>query len=175
MAIAAAERFGVTRESVATRDAAGAGAGAARRELRRQIGRLEAQLAGHVRDLSGEAPVSGGTAVGTILGVEELELTRDRLVAQLSEAQRAASERAEAEAAARVHRVAMYRDPRAHRWERITAAQAGEAGCVEYRVVPRYGPLGLLLGWWRVKVSGGCPLAAPREAARTQQRCGPSR
>jgi len=172
LSVAVAERFGAAPESRAARERVGSDA--VRRELRRQIGRLEAQLAGHVRDLPGEAPVAAPVEA-RIAGVEELERTRDRLVARISEAKRAAADRAGAQARARARRVAMYRDPRAHRWERVSAEQAGEAGCVEYRVVPRYGPVGLLLNWWRVKVSSGCPLAAPREAAPAQQRCGPSR
>ena len=172
LAVAVAERFGTAPGSGVAREAVGADA--MRRELRRQIGRLEAQLAEHVRDLPGETP-AGGRGEARILGVEDLEQTRDRLVARLSDAKRVAAERAESQARARTRRVALYRDPHAHKWERVSAEQAGEAGCVEYRVVPRYGPLGLLLNWWRVKVSSGCPLAAPREAAPVQQRCGPGR
>ncbi len=29
-----------------------------------------------------------------------------------------------------------------------------------WHVRPRYGLLGMLMGWWRVKISSGCPLAA---------------
>ena len=70
---------------------------AVRRELRRQIGRLEAELASYVRDLPGDLPTARHTAEAHVAGVEELEQTRDTLIAQLSEAQRAAEERARRE------------------------------------------------------------------------------
>ena len=51
----------------------------------------------------------------------------------------------------------MLENPSAHSWEVVTNADLGEPGCTEWRVVPRYGPFGAILGWWRVKVSSGCP------------------
>jgi DNA-binding transcriptional regulator YhcF (GntR family) len=72
-----------------------------RRELRRQIARLEAQLAAHARDLRDDLPTAPRRAVAHVAGVEELEQTRDTLIAQLSEAQRAAEERVRNEAEAR--------------------------------------------------------------------------
>jgi GntR family transcriptional regulator len=65
-----------------------------RHELRRQIGRLEAELASYTRDLPGGMPTAPRRAVAHVAGVEELEQTRDTLIAQLSEAQKAAEERA---------------------------------------------------------------------------------
>ena len=38
----------------------------------------------------------------------------------------------------------------------------GVPGCGEYRVVPRLGLIGMLAGWWHVKISSGCPLARGR-------------
>ena len=61
-----------------------------RHELRRQIARLEAELAAYPRDL----PTAPRRASAHVAGVEELEQTRDTLIAQLSEAQRAAERRA---------------------------------------------------------------------------------
>ena len=72
-----------------------------RRELRRQIARLEAQLAAHARDLRDDLPTAPRRAVAHLAGVEELEQTRDTLIAQLSEVQRAAEERGRHEAEAR--------------------------------------------------------------------------
>jgi hypothetical protein len=51
----------------------------------------------------------------------------------------------------------MVADPSAHRWEVVSAAETGEEGCAEWQVGSRLGPLGALMSWWRVKVSGGCP------------------
>jgi GntR family transcriptional regulator len=65
-----------------------------RHELRRQIGRLEAELASYMRDLPSGMPTAPPRAVAHVAGVEELEKTRDTLIAQLSEAQRAAEQRA---------------------------------------------------------------------------------
>lgn len=71
-----------------------------RQELRRQIARLEAELATYVRDLP-ELYTASPRAKAHVAGVEELEETRDTLIAKLSEAQQAAAERARAEGKAR--------------------------------------------------------------------------
>ena len=42
---------------------------------------------------------------------------------------------------------------------RISRADVGEPGCGHWHSRPRLGPLGMLMGWWRVKVSSGCPLS----------------
>jgi GntR family transcriptional regulator len=65
-----------------------------RRELRRQIARLEAELASYPHDLPRDLPTAPRRASAHVAGVEELEQTRDTLIAQLSEAQRAAEQRA---------------------------------------------------------------------------------
>lgn len=72
-----------------------------RRELRRQIARLEAELGAYTRHLSAELPTAPRRAVAHVAGVQELEQTRDTLIAQLSEAQRAAEERVREEVRAR--------------------------------------------------------------------------
>jgi phospholipid/cholesterol/gamma-HCH transport system permease protein len=137
-----------------------------RRELRRQIGRLEAALAGHPPDLSQkDVPPSAGDATPRIADLDELERIRDAMIGRLSEVERAAEARARRTARARARRDALLRQPRQHRWQAVSSAEAGEAGCLEYRVEPRLGPLGMVLNWWRVVVSGGCPLAVPRGAA----------
>ncbi|MEX2108891.1 MAG: GntR family transcriptional regulator [Solirubrobacterales bacterium] len=75
-----------------------------RHELRRQIARLEAELAAYTRDLPEELPTARRSAEAHIAGVEELEQTRDTLIAKLSEAQKAAELRARQEGRARVER-----------------------------------------------------------------------
>lgn len=72
-----------------------------RRELRRQIARLEAELASYTRHLTAELPTAPRRAVAHVAGVRELEQTRDTLIAQLSEAQRAAEQRVREEVRAR--------------------------------------------------------------------------
>lgn len=66
-----------------------------RQELRRQIARLEAELSTYVRDLP-ELYTATPRAKAHVAGVEELEETRDTLIAKLSEAQKAAAKRARA-------------------------------------------------------------------------------
>lgn len=65
-----------------------------RQELRRQIARLEAELATYPADLPRDLPTAPRRAQAHVAGVEELERTRDTLIAQLSAAQRAAENRA---------------------------------------------------------------------------------
>jgi DNA-binding transcriptional regulator YhcF (GntR family) len=65
-----------------------------RKELRRQIARLEAELAAYPRDLPRDLPTAPRRAAAHVAGVEELEQTRDTLIAQLSAAQQAAEQRA---------------------------------------------------------------------------------
>lgn len=72
-----------------------------RQELRRQIGRLEAELASYTRHLSADLPTAPRRAVAHVAGVQELEQTRDTLIAQLSEAQKAAEQRVREEVRAR--------------------------------------------------------------------------
>ena len=59
-----------------------------RQELRRQIARLEAELASHTAHLKADLATAPKRAVAHVAGVEELERTRDTLIAQLAEAQR---------------------------------------------------------------------------------------
>jgi GntR family transcriptional regulator len=75
-----------------------------RQELRRQIARLEAELAAYVRDLP-EIYTAPRRAQAHIAGVEELEHTRDTLIAKLSQAQKAAEQRARREGAARIRQL----------------------------------------------------------------------
>lgn len=59
-----------------------------RQELRRQIARLEAELASYTGHLKADLATAPKRAVAHVAGVEELEQTRDTLIAQLAEAQR---------------------------------------------------------------------------------------
>jgi hypothetical protein len=133
----------------------------ARAELRRQIGRLERQLG----RLVGEAfpmPVETGVAArrpqARVLGLGELEAVRDALAARTSEARAALEERAGRHAANRELLERMLDSPSEFKWLRISRADVGEPGCGHWHSRPRLGLLGMLMGWWRVKVSSGCPL-----------------
>lgn len=59
-----------------------------RQELRRQIARLEAELASYTGHLKENLATAPRRAVAHVAGVEELEETRDTLIAQLAAAQR---------------------------------------------------------------------------------------
>jgi DNA-binding transcriptional regulator YhcF (GntR family) len=137
-----------------------ADAGAARRELRRQIGRLEAELAAYSRELTPESSQPARPREPRVAGIAELSATRDALLAKLAGARAQAVSRSRRERRAREVRDAMLADPAGHRWEVVSSTDTGEEGCTTWEVSARMGPLGALMNWWRVKVSGGCPLAA---------------
>ncbi len=131
---------------------------AARRELRRQIARLEAELAFHPEAGSEEPPVRPALRRrGHVAGLAELEATRNELMTRLKNARVEAEQRGRREARARLRREDMLSRPERHRFERLSLEECGDPGCGEFRVVPRFGPVGALAGWWRVRVSSGCP------------------
>ena len=47
--------------------------------------------------------------------------------------------------------------PQRFKWVRISNDDIGEPGCKHWHARPRFGLLGMLMGWWRVKISSGCP------------------
>lgn len=134
----------------------------ARQDLRRQIAELERRLA----ELFATAFPRKGIGVGVpaaggpqVLGVAELERVRDALAARLSDAQRQLANRVDDEQRNRVVLERMIAAPERFRWVRISNEDVGDAGCKHWHSRPRWGILGMLLGWWRVKLSSGCPLA----------------
>jgi hypothetical protein len=60
-------------------------------------------------------------------------------------------------ARARVRLERMRLAPGRHRFERVRRAELGEGRCGVWAVRPRRGLLGMLMGWWEVKLSSGCP------------------
>ncbi len=92
-----------------------------------------------------------------MLSLGELERVRDAIAARLGDLQAAAAAQSarQAEAARELER--MLADPPGHKWERITHADLGIPGCGDYHVRPKAGLLGMLMGWWQVKMSSGCP------------------
>ena len=136
---------------------------AARRTLRDQIGRLEAQLADcEATSLTTKAAVPfavAGAHGPRVLGIAELERVRDDLADRLAQARRVLTERGLEQERARVRLERMLLAPGQHRFERVAAAELGEGGCGVYQVRPRLGLIGMLAGWWHVKLSSGCPLA----------------
>jgi hypothetical protein len=143
---------------------------AARDDLRAQIDRLERELAHLAAATYPRLPapprVDLGTAGPRILGLGDLERVRDGLAARLTTQRSAAAAQAERQAEARELLERMYAEPVAYRGQRLTNADLGLAGCTTYEVAPRLGPVGMLAGWWQVKVSSGCPLPGPALGTR---------
>jgi hypothetical protein len=136
---------------------------AARRELRRQIARLEGRLSDALISAFPFGPV--GTAVPQaggpqVLGLGELERVRDALAERVATARAELRERGERQAASRALLERMLLEPGRHRFVRVASRDLGEPGCGVWHVRPRLGLIGMLAGWWQVKLSSGCPLAS---------------
>jgi hypothetical protein len=115
-----------------------------------------------------EAQSRAGTssrATARLLTLAELERTRDALAAQAATIRRALDERGRAEEHARRAREEMLVDPAAFPFVRISNEDVGEPGCRHWHALPRFGLLGMLAGWWRVRISSGCPLPGRLAAA----------
>ena len=129
---------------------------AARRDLRDQIARLERELARALADaFPRREPARAGRSASAqagprLLTLGQLECIRDEL------ADRVESLRCNRKAELLEQ---MLRAPERHRWQIVTSAELGEPGCYVWQVRPRLGLIGMLMGWWRVKISSGCPLA----------------
>lgn len=132
----------------------------ARNDLRRQIAALERELA----ELFATAFPRGGFEWGVaaaggprVLGVGDLERVRDALALRVKETQRELSARAEIEESNRELLERMIAEPEEHRWVRVSNEDIGEPGCRHWHARPRWGLLGMILGWWRIRLSSGCP------------------
>lgn len=137
----------------------------ARRQLRGQIARLEADLATLFCSTYPRAGFDWGVAAAggpRVLTLAELERLRDRLLDRLQRNRAQLSERTFVEDLHRRRIEEMLLAPHEHKWERVRNADIGETGCKEWRVVPRLGLVGMLMNWWRVRISSGCPLRRGR-------------
>ncbi len=135
---------------------------AARRTLRAQIAQLERELASAVIAAYPRLPVGTASVSHSgprLLGLGELERTRDDLAGRIADVRAQAAAQGERQEAKRVLIERMLLDPGAYRWVRVSNADLGEPGCKNWHVVPRLGIVGMLAGWWHVKISSGCPLA----------------
>jgi hypothetical protein len=133
-----------------------------RRDLRAQIARLEHELG---RLFASSFPRQGlewrvGALGGPrVLETAELERVRDALVTRIRDARIEVARQADVEEVNRGLLEQMIVAPERHRWLLISNADLGEPGCRHWHSRPRWGILGMLLGWWRVRLSSGCPLA----------------
>ena len=130
--------------------------GALRKQIRRLEGELSTLIAGafpHVSPSEGSADTLSGPR---LLSLGELERVRDRLVIDVSRARRQARQRAELEHRSRALLERMKREPAGYKFMRLPVSNLG-GGCGVWVVRPRLGLIGMLAGWWQVKLSSGCP------------------
>jgi hypothetical protein len=135
---------------------------AARRTLLDQVARLEeelAQLFCSVWPRKGFSMGVAGRGGPRLLSLAELEELRDELATQVHHARRALSDRTYSEEQYRRLIEEMLLDPAGHKWLRVSHEDIGEPGCKHWHVRPRWSFIGMLMGWWRVVISSGCPLA----------------
>jgi hypothetical protein len=133
---------------------------AARRTLRDQIAHLEREHAAALIAARLPAGPAGVRISGPrLLGLGELERIRDDLAGRVADVRERAAEQGERQAAKRVLIERMLLHPGEYKWVRVSNADIGEPGCKNWHVVPRLGLVGMLAGWWHVKISSGCPLA----------------
>jgi hypothetical protein len=151
-----------------------AGERAARRSRRGQIAKLERELSAIVAEAFPHI-AAPRTAVSThpgpcLLGLEELERSRDRLAGRVSELRGLAADRAEHERRARDQLERMKLEPGRYKFVRLPVSDLGQGGCGVWEVRPRLGLIGMLAGWWQVKLSSGCPLATGSRPRRVPSR-----
>jgi AcrR family transcriptional regulator len=133
---------------------------AARRSLRDQIAKLERELAALFasayprREIEWQVTTPGGPRV---LDIGDLESLRDELAARVEDARGELRERAKQESKNRERIEALIADPASFKWQRVSNEDIGEPGCKYWHSRPRLGLVGMLMGWWRVKISSGCP------------------
>jgi hypothetical protein len=134
---------------------------AARRTLRAQIARLERELADAfvtAFELGGLPQPAAVISHARLLDLGELEVVRDELAERLREARTTIGRRADEIAEKRLVLERMLLRPADHKFVRISCRELGEPGCGVWQVRPRMGLIGMLMGWWQVKLSSGCPL-----------------
>jgi hypothetical protein len=135
---------------------------AARRTLLNQVARLEeelAQLFCSIWPRQGFEVTVPGRGGPRLLSLAELEELRDELAGRVQHVRRTLSDRTYAEECNRRLIEEMLLDPDSHKFVRVSNEDIGEPGCKHWHVRPRWSFLGMLMGWWRVVISSGCPLA----------------
>ncbi|HVR05158.1 MAG TPA: hypothetical protein VMS02_03895 [Solirubrobacteraceae bacterium] len=164
---------------------------AARVALRAQVGRLERELSGLVAGRFPHIAVDTGAATGAgaayernagggpyggprLLSLAELERERDRLALRVREVREHTAVREQLERDARELLQRMRAEPARYKLVRLPVAALGERGCGVWEVRPRLGLIGMLAGWWELKLSSGCPLAGGSRRGATPAPAGPS-
>jgi hypothetical protein len=133
--------------------------------MRDQIARLEGELADAfvtAFPMGGLDPPRASASHPRLLDLGGLERVRDELAERLHEARVSIARRADEQEDKRALLERMLLDPGSYRFVRISRNELGEPGCGAWQVRPRLGLIGMLMGWWQVKLSSGCPLAGGR-------------
>lgn len=138
---------------------------AARATLKAQVARLERELSQIVASgfphiaaaTGGEEGRARQTACPRLLTLGEIERQRDELALQIRVARIRQAERSQIERRSRALLEEMKRAPHEHKFVRLPIADLGEGRCGFWQVRPRLGLIGMLAGWWEVKLSSGCP------------------
>jgi hypothetical protein len=144
---------------------------AARVSLKAQIARLEQErsaiVADHFPHICAPVVIPAGAGYGpTLLDLGELERSRDRLAAAVQELRARVVERVEREHHAREQLQRMRLEPGRYKFARLPVRDLGQGVCGVWEVRPRLGLIGMLAGWWELKLSSGCPL--PRGSRSTR-------
>ncbi|HTD08177.1 MAG TPA: hypothetical protein VK680_04745 [Solirubrobacteraceae bacterium] len=144
---------------------------AARASLRTQIARLEQQRSAIVGDhfphICAPVVIPAGAGYGpALLDLGELERSRDRLAAAVQELRARVVERVEHERQAHEQLQRMRLEPGRYKFARLPVRDLGQGVCGVWEVRPRLGLIGMLAGWWELKLSSGCPL--PRGSRSTR-------
>ena len=138
---------------------------AVRRQLREQVARLEGELATLFCSAYPRKGFDWGVSARggpRLLSIRELEELRDELATRVQHNRRMLGDRTYVEELHRRRIEEMMLAPEEHKWVRVRNEDIGEKGCKQWHVVPRFGLLGMLMNWWRVRISSGCPLARGR-------------
>jgi hypothetical protein len=134
---------------------------AAREALRAQVSRLERELSGlvaqsfpHISPHDEDGETFSGPR---LLSLAELERVRDRLALRVGEVHGQVAERNALERHSRALLQRMKLEPGRYKFVRVPVADLGDGHCGVWEVRPRLGLIGMLAGWWQVKLSSGCP------------------
>jgi hypothetical protein len=94
-----------------------------------------------------------------MLSLGELEEHRDALQERLHQARAVLDRRGEEVERNRILLERMLLEPKRYKFARLHRADVDMGGCGAWQVRPRLGLIGMMMGWWQVKLSSGCPLA----------------
>jgi hypothetical protein len=156
--------------SGAPEDRARTGERAARASLRAQIARLEHELSAIVAEtfpyIAATSELDVAFSGPRLPSLEQLERSRDRLAVRVQELHGVAGARARHERRAKEQLERMKLEPGRYKFVRLPVNDLGQGGCGVWEVRPRLGLIGMLAGWWQVKLSSGCPLPTGSRSTR---------